>query len=110
MAIVKMIFDDRDVPMTWHEVESFQIIFGQDKGTASITSYSNGRTRYKETQAKGDGNSSADFSISRVSVPLTFNGELTLANIEKALLQTDYFKSGERQVYNPNSGRGEKVE
>lgn len=49
MAIVKMIFDDRDVPMTWREVESFQIIFGQDKGTASITSCSNGRTRYKET-------------------------------------------------------------
>lgn len=110
MAIVKMIFDDRDVPMTWHEVESYQIIFGQEQGTASIKSYSNGRTRYKETQAKGDGNSSADYSISRVSVPLTFNGELTLANIEKALLSTDYFKGGERQVYNPNSGRGEKVE
>lgn len=105
-----MVFDDRDVPMTWHEVESFQIIFGQDKGTASIISYSNGRTRYKETQAKGDGNSSADFSISRVSVPLTFNGELTLANIEKALLSTEYFKGGERQVYSEEAGRGIKVE
>lgn len=105
-----MIFDDRDVPMTWHEVESFQIVFGQDKGTASITSYSNGRTRYKETQAKGDGNSSANFSISRVSVPLTFNGELTLANIEKALLQTEYLQGGERQVYSEEAGRGIKAE
>lgn len=110
MAIAKMIFDDRDVPMTWHEVESFHIVFGQDKGTASITSYSNGRTRYKETQAKGDSNSSADFSISRVSVPLAFNGELTLENIERALLQTDYFKGGERQVYSPEAGRGIKAE
>ena len=26
-----MIFDDRDVPMSWHEVENFQVVFGQEK-------------------------------------------------------------------------------
>ena len=109
-----MIYDDRSVPMSWHEVENFQIVFGQEngqaKGTASVASYSSSLPRQKELKAKGDGNSSADFSISRVSVPLTFNEELTLANIERALLQTEYFKGGERQVYDPASGRGQKVE
>lgn len=114
MAISKMIYDDRSVPMSWHEVESFQIVFGQEdgqaKGTAAVASYSSSLPRQKELKAKAEGNGSADFSISRISVPVVISGELTLANIEKALLQTDYFKGGERQVYSPEAGRGIKAE
>lgn len=111
MAISKMIFDDRDVPMSWHEVESFQIVFGQENGTASIASYSNGRTRQRELQAKNEGNGSADFSIKRISVPVSLiTGEMTLANVERVLLQTEYFQGGERQIYDQASGRGQKVE
>lgn len=110
MAISKMIYDDRSVPMSWHEVESFQIVFGQEKGTAMVASYSSSLPRQKELKARAEGNGSADFSISRISVPVVISGEMTLANVERALLSTDYFKGGERQAYNPNSGRGEKVE
>lgn len=105
-----MIFDDRDVPMSWHEVESFSVIFGQEKGTASIASYSNGRTRQKELQAEREGNSSADYSVNRISVPVNFTGELRLANVERALLQTEYFQGGERQIYSAEAGRGIKAE
>lgn len=109
-----MIYDDRSVPMSWHEVESYQIVFGQGdgqaKGTASVASYSSSLPRQKELKAKAEGNGSADFSISRISVPVVLNGDMTLANVERALLQTEYFKGGERQVYDPASGRGQKVE
>lgn len=110
MAISKMIYDDRDVPMTWHEVESFQIVFGQDKGTVSVASYSSSRPRQKELQAKAEGNGSADYSISRISVPVVLTGEMTIQNVERALLQTEYFKGGERQVYSAEAGRGIKAE
>ena len=110
MAISKMIYDDRSVPMSWHEVESFQIVFGQEKGTAMVASYSSSLPRQKELKAKAEGNGSADFSINRVSIPVVLNGDMTLANVERALLQTEHFKGGERQVYDPASGRGQKVE
>lgn len=114
MAIAKMIYDNRSVPMSWHEVESFQIVFGQEdgqaKGTAAVASYSSSLPRQKELKAKAEGNGSADFSISRISVPVVISGEMTLANVERALLQTEHFKGGERQVYDPASGRGQKVE
>lgn len=114
MAIAKMIYDDRSVPMSWHEVESYQIVFGQGdeqaKGTVSVTSYSSSLPRQKELKAKAEGNGSADFSISRISVPVVFTSEMNLANVERALLSTDYFKGGERQVYDPASGRGQKIE
>lgn len=105
-----MIYDDRSVPMSWHEVESFQIVFGQEKGTAMVASYSSSLPRQKELKAKAEGNGSADFSINRVSIPVVLNGDMTLANVERALLQTEHFKGGERQVYDPASGRGQKVE
>ena len=106
-----MIYDDRSVPMSWHEVESFQIVFGQEKGTAMVASYSSSLPRQKELKAKADSNGSADFSIKRISVPVSLiTGEMTLANVERALLQTEYFQGGERQVYDPASGRGQKVE
>lgn len=106
-----MIYDERSVPMSWHEVESFQIVFGQDKGTASVASYSSSLPRQKELKAKAEGNGSADYSIKRTSVPVSLiTGEMTLANVERALLQTEHFKGGERQVYDPASGRGQKVE
>lgn len=115
MAISKMIYDDRSVPMSWHEVESFQIVFGQEdgqaKGTAMVASYSSSLPRQKELKAKAEGNGSADFSIKRISVPVSLiTGELTLANVERALLQTEYFSGGERQVYSAEAGRGIKVE
>ena len=105
-----MIYDDRSVPMSWHEVESYQIVFGQDKGTASVASYSSSLPRQKELKAKAEGNNSADYSIYRASVPVVISGEMTLANVERALLQTDYFKGGERQVYSAEAGRGIKAE
>jgi hypothetical protein len=114
MAISKMIYDDRSVPMSWHEVESFQIVFGQEdgqaKGTAAVASYSSSLPRQKELKAKAEGNGSADFSISRISVPVVISGEMTLANVERTLLQTEYFQGGERQVYSPEAGRGIKAE
>lgn len=111
MAISKMIYDERSVPMSWHEVESYQIVFGQEKGTAMVASYSSSLPRQKELKAKAEGNGSADFSIKRISVPVSLiTGEMTLANVERALLQTEYFSGGERQVYDPASGRGQKVE
>lgn len=109
MAIVKMIFDDRDVPMSWHEVESFSVVFGQEKGTASIASYSNGRTRQKELQAKREGNGSADYSVNRISIPVNFTGDLTLENIERALLATEYFNGGERQRWDEATQRGQRI-
>ena len=106
-----MIYDDRSVPMSWHEVESFQIVFGQDKATVMVASYSSSLPRQKELKAKAEGNGSADFSIKRISVPVSLiTGEMTLANVERALLQTEYFQDGERQVYDQASGRGQKVE
>ena len=106
-----MIYDERSVPMSWHEVESFQIVFGQDKGTAMVASYSSSLPRQKELKAKAEGNGSADFSIKRISVPVSLiTGEMTLANVERALLQTEYFQGGERQIYDQASGRGQKVE
>lgn len=106
-----MIYDDRSIPMSWHEVESFQIVFGQEKATAMVASYSSSLPRQKELKAKAEGNSSADFSIKRISIPVSLiTGEMTLANVERALLQTEYFQGGERQVYDPASGRGQKVE
>lgn len=110
MAISKMIYDERSVPMSWHEVESFQIVFGQDKGTASVASYSSSLPRQKELKAKAEGNNSADYSIYRTSVPVVISGEMTLANVERALLQTEYFSGGERQVYSAEAGRGIKAE
>lgn len=110
MAISKMIYDDRSVPMSWHEVESFQIVFGQEKATAMVASYSSSLPRQKELKAKAEGDGSADFSIKRISMPVALTGEMTLANVERALLQTEYFNGGERQVYDPASGRGQKVE
>lgn len=106
-----MIYDDRSVPMSWHEVESYQIVFGQEKGTAMVASYSSSLPRQKELKAKAEGNGSADFSIKRISVPVSLiTGEMTLANVERALLQTEYFQGGERQVYSPEAGRGIKAE
>ena len=105
-----MIYDDRSVPMSWHEVESFQIVFGQEKATAMVASYSSSLPRQKELKAKAEGDGSADFSIKRISMPVALTGEMTLANVERALLQTEYFNGGERQVYDPASGRGQKVE
>ena len=111
MAISKMIYDERSVPMSWHEVESFQIVFGQEKATAMVASYSSSLPRQKELKAKAEGNGSADFSIKRISVPVSLiTGEMTLTNVERALLQTEYFQGGERQVYDQASGRGQKVE
>jgi len=111
MAISKMIYDDRSVPMSWHEVESFQIVFGQEKATAMVASYSSSLPRQKELKAKAEGNGSADFSIKRISVPVSLiTGEMTLANVERALLQTEYFSGGERQVYSAEAGRGIKAE
>lgn len=111
MAISKMIYDERSVPMSWHEVESFQIVFGQDKGTASVASYSSSLPRQKELKAKAEGNGSADYSIKRISIPVALTAsELTLANVERALLQTEYFQGGERQVYSAEAGRGIKAE
>lgn len=110
MAISKMIYDDRSVPMSWHEVESYQIVFGQEKGTAMVASYSSSLPRQKELKAKAEGNGSADYSISRISVPVVLIGEMTIQNVERALLQTEYFKGGERQVYSAEAGRGIKAE
>ena len=106
-----MIYDERSVPMSWHEVENFQIVFGQDKGTAMVASYSSSLPRQKELKAKAEGNGSADYSIKRISVPVAPTAsELTLANVERALLQTEYFQGGERQVYSAEAGRGIKAE
>lgn len=110
MAISKMIYDDRSVPMSWHEVESYQIVFGQEKGTVMVASYSSSLPRQKELKAKAEGSGSADFSIKRISVPVALTGDMTLANVERALLQTEYFKGGERQVYSAEAGRGIKAE
>lgn len=110
MAISKMIYDDRSVPMSWHEVESYQIVFGQEKGTAMVASYSSSLPRQKELKAKAEGSGSADFSIKRISVPVALTGDMTLANVERALLQTEYFNGGERQVYSAEAGRGIKAE
>lgn len=110
MAISKMIYDERSVPMSWHEVESFQIVFGQDKATAMVASYSSSLPRQKELKAKAEGNGSVDFSIYRISVPVAFSGELTVENVERALLQTEYFQGGERQIYSAEAGRGIKAE
>ena len=105
-----MIYDDRSVPMSWHEAESYQIVFGQEQGTAMVASYSSSLPRQKELKAKAEGNGSADFSIKRISVPVALTGDMTLANVERALLQTEYFKGGERQVYSAEAGRGIKAE
>ena len=105
-----MIYDERSVPMSWHEVESYQIVFGQEKGTAMVASYSSSLPRQKELKAKAEGNGSADFNIKRISVPVALTGDITLANVERALLQTEYFNGGERQVYSAEAGRGIKAE
>ena len=105
-----MIYDERSVPMSWHEVESYQIVFEQEKGTAMVASYSSSLPRQKELKAKAEGSGSADFSIKRISVSVALTGDMTLANVERALLQTEYFNGGERQVYSAEAGRGIKVE
>ena len=88
-----------------------KLFFGQEKATAMVASYSSSLPRQKELKAKAEGNGSADFSIKRISVPVSLiTSEMTLANVERALLETEYFQGGERQVYDQASGRGQKVE
>lgn len=104
-----MIYDDRDVPMSWHEVDMFTTDF-INNGTVLVKSYSNGRTRKRELTAKSSGNETADYSLNKMSFPIPKDTPLNIADIERALLQTEYFRGGERQIYDEIAGRGQKVE
>lgn len=47
--------------------------------------------------------------MNRISVPVNFTGDLTLENIERALLATEYFNGGERQRWDEATQRGQRI-
>ena len=87
----------------------FKLFSGKKKELPQLQVILMVETRQKELQAKREGNGSADYSVNRISVPVNFTGDLTLENIERALLATEYFNGGERQRWDEATQRGQRI-
>ena len=109
MAIVKMIKDERDAVMTWHEVDHFITSFN-GTGTVIIRSFANGATYADEVKARKDGNTTKDLSLNTFSVQIPEGTEINKESIEKELLKNEYFREkSSRQKWNFETGKPEYI-
>ena len=109
MAIIKMIKDERDAVMTWHEVDHFITSFN-GTGTVTIRSFANGATYADEVKARKDGNTTKDLSLNTFSVQIPEGTEISKEAIEKELLKKEYFKEkSSRQKWNFETDKPEYI-
>lgn len=112
MAIVKMIRDERDALMTWHEIDYFTTDF-KNNGTVSMRSFANGATYAEEVLARQNGEVSKDLSLNRLSFQVPKDIPLTIESIEKELLKNEYFEKGKnkptRQIWDFEENKAKQV-
>ena len=109
MAIVKIITDERNAIMTWHEIDHFTTNFN-GAGTVVIRSFANGKTYAEETKARKAGDSTKDLSLNTVSVQIPEGTEISKDAIEKELMKKDYFKEkSSRQRWNFQTDKPEQI-
>lgn len=109
MAIVKMIKDERDAVMTWHEVDHFTTSFNGN-GTVVIRSFANGATYADEVKARKAGDSTKDLSLNTFSVQISEGTEISKEAIEKELLKKEYFTKATRQKWNFEKDKPEVIQ
>ena len=109
MAIVKMIKDERNAVMTWHEVDQFTTSFN-GSGTVVIRSFANGATYADEVKARKAGDSTKDLSLNTFSVQLSEGTEISKEAIEKELLKKEYFTKATRQKWNFEKDKPEVIQ
>ena len=109
MAIVKMIKDERDAVMTWHEVDHFTTSFN-GSGTVVIRSFANGATYADEVKARKAGDSTKDLSLNTFSVQIPEGAEISKEAIEKELLKKEYFTKATRQKWNFEKNKPEVIQ
>ena len=109
MAIVKMIKDERDAVMTWHEVDHFTTSFN-GSGTVVIRSFANGATYADEVKARKAGDSTKDLSLNTFSVQIPEGAEISKDAIEKELMKKDYFREkSSRQIWDFEENKAKQV-
>ncbi len=109
MAIVKMIKDERDAVMTWHEIDHFTTSFN-GSGTVVIRSFANGATYADEVKARKAGDTTKDLSLNTFSVQIPEGAEISKDAIEKELMKKDYFKEkSSRQKWNFGTDKPEYI-
>lgn len=109
MAISKLIKDERDAIMTWHEIDHFTTSFN-GTGTVVIRSFANGTTYADEVKARQNGDSTKDLSLNTFSVQIPEGTEISKDAIEKELMKKDYFKEkSSRQRWNFETNKPEQI-
>lgn len=109
MAIVKMIKDERDAVMTWHEIDHFTTSFN-GSGTVVIRSFANGATYADEVKARKAGDSTKDLSLNTFSVQIPEGSEISKDAIEKELLKKEYFREkSSRQIWDFEENKAKQV-
>lgn len=109
MAIVKIITDERNAIMTWHEIDHFTTNFN-GAGTVVIRSFANGKTYAEETKARKAGDSTKDLSLNTFSVQIPEGAEISKDAIEKELLKKEYFTKATRQKWNFEKDKPEVIQ
>lgn len=109
MAIVKIITDERNAIMTWHEIDHFTTNFN-GAGTVVIRSFANGATYADEVKARKAGDSTKDLSLNTFSVQIPEGAEISKDAIEKELLKKEYFTKATRQKWNFEKDKPEVIQ
>lgn len=109
MAISKLIKDERDAIMTWHEIDHFTTSFN-GSGTVVIRSFANGATYADEFKARKAGDSTKDLSLNTFSVQIPEGTEISKDAIEKELLKKEYFTKATRQKWNFEKDKPEVIQ
>ncbi len=109
MAIVKIITDERNAIMTWHEIDHYTTNFN-GAGTVVIRSFANGATYADETKARNAGDSTKDLSLNTFSVQIPEGSEISKDAIEKELLKKEYFTKATRQKWNFEKNKPEVIQ
>nr|DAV59319.1 MAG TPA: toxin [Caudoviricetes sp.] len=109
MAIVKIITDERNAIMTWHEIDHFTTSFN-GTGTVVIRSFANGATYADEVKARQAGDSTKDLSLNTFSVQIPEGTEISKEAIEKELLKKEYFREkSSRQIWDFEENKAKQV-
>lgn len=109
MAISKLIKDERNAIMTWHEIDHFITNFNGE-GTVVIRSFANGATYADEVKARKAGNTTKDLSLNTFSIQIPEGTEISKEAIEKELLKKEYFKEkSSRQKWNFETDKPEYI-
>ena len=110
MAIVKIITDERNAIMTWHEIDHFTTNFN-GAGTVVIRSFANGKTYADEVKARKAGDSTKDLSLNTFSVQIPEGTEISKEAIEKELLKNEYFREkSSRQIWDFEENKAKQVQ